>query len=272
MKHIVSYKIATPIMVAQFWLILSGIAGQDRQLTELLARLADKRFDRSILYALEGHPYDRRILPALQQAFESRVIKNEKQAIAVSILRLGGKSDKYFNFLADYARAAVEDRTPFYMKVDANGQELRGEFSAEFLNWCALNGKAPQSTAALQVGAYPEDVLALARAQDPRALPVLRRALDSPYPNVVSFAVEGLGRLQDIDAIPLIAKAAERLPQAQRVIAMALPWYARPEADALMERLEPDRRSRNFHKAQVERGRLLEIRQVLRRASTVQPK
>ena len=40
---------------------------------------------------------------------------------------------------------------------------------AAFENWCAQNGKDPKSIAALQIGVYPESVLALAKVQDPRA-------------------------------------------------------------------------------------------------------
>ena len=79
-------------------------------------------------------------------------------------------------------------------------------------------------------------------AQDSRAAELFREGLDSPNPLVVSLSVQGLGRLQDATAIPLIAKACERLPRsAIRGISMQLPWFSRPEADALMQRLTPDR-------------------------------
>jgi hypothetical protein len=56
----------------------------------------------------------------------------------------------------------------------------------------------------LQFGTYPQDLEALASAQDPRAREIFRKGLDSPQPLVVVLSVEGLGRLQDAAAIPLI--------------------------------------------------------------------
>lgn len=250
-------KTAAFLTVATMWLAPRGAVGQD-EVTTLLGQLAGNGLDRSALLALEGHPPDPRIIPGLEAAFESREAKNDKQAIAVTLLRLGEKSDKYFDFLAGFARVAVEDRTPYF-------QVNRGQFTLEFEAWCAQHGKDPRTVASIQIGVYPEDVLALAKSQDPRAAELFRKGLESRNPTVVGFCVEGLGRLQDVTAIPLIAKAAERLPGAKRAIAMQLPWYGRFEAYQLMERLEPDRRSREFHIDQVERARLAEAKRVLSR-------
>jgi len=234
-----------------------GAVGQD-DLATLLGRLAGKGLDHSALIALEGHPPDPRIIPGLEAAFGGREAKDEKQWIAVALLRLGDKSEKYFDFLAGFVRVAVEDRAPFPV-------EKRGEFTAEFQNWCANNGKDPQ-TAASQVAAYTRDGHFLAMGQDPRATDLFRRGLESPNVTVVAFCVEGLARLQDVAAIPLIAKAADRFPPgAWRAIAMQLPWFGRLEAYQLMERLEPDRRSREFQIDQVERTRLAEANRVLSR-------
>ena len=48
------------------------------------------------------------------------------------------------------AREAVEDSAPSFIRTDANGVSVRGEFSAEFLNWCVLHGKDPRAVAAIQ--------------------------------------------------------------------------------------------------------------------------
>src|SRR5438552_1883049 len=98
MKHPGLCSIAIFISLSQFSSVLPNAGGQE-QLTDLLSKLGGKRLDKSVLYALEGHPPDHRILPALEEAFDHRQDKNEKQAIAVTLLRLGIKSDKYFDFL-----------------------------------------------------------------------------------------------------------------------------------------------------------------------------
>ena len=186
--------------------------------------------------------------------------------LAVTLLRLGEKASRYFEFLAGYAREAIEDRSPFFAKYDSNGRAIRGEFSAEFENWCARNGKDPRAIAAIQLGGQPEDVLMLAKAQDQRALELFRRGLDSPNPGVLGYSVQGLARLQDINSIPLIAGAADRLPSSERLaIAMQLPWYSRPEAEPLVRRLVPDRGLRDSLNAQVQKQQFDELTRTLRR-------
>jgi hypothetical protein len=239
--------------------------GQD-ELSKLLERLTTNTLDVSVLYSLEGQPPDARTIPALAAAFEQKELKKEKQWVAATLLRLGEKSDRYFDFLAGYAREAVEDRTPSFERYDANGRAIRGQFSAEFENWCAQNGKDPRAVTAIQLGVYPEDVLMLAKAQDQRALDLFKQGLDSPNPGVVGYSVQGLARLQDITAIPLIARTAERLPIGARgIIAMQLPWYSRPEAEPLIARLVPDQGLRDSLKREVQMQQFAELSRALRR-------
>jgi hypothetical protein len=89
---------------------------------------------------------------------------------------------------------------------------------------------------------------------------------------VVAYSVQGLGRLQDVAAIPLIEKAWERLPaDARRTIEMELPWYSRPEAEQLAVRLVPDPKTRDYDRRDVQRMQLLELQRVASRTSgTVQ--
>jgi len=256
-----------PAAQAAFALLLLALTviGQD-DLSALLAQLGDNQFEILAVGALEAHTPDPRIMPALEEAFDRRKAKEEKQEIAVTLIRLGNRSAKYFDFLAGFARAAVDDRTPFFMDFDQNGRAIRGQFSAEFLNWCAINHQDPKVTAAKQFG-YPKDVLSLARAKDPRAIEIFRKGLESPYPNVVGFSVQGLARLQDTAAMPLIEKACERLRGGRDAVAMELPWFATREAEALMERLMPDRNDRDFMTRQIQGLRLIELRQSVSRAA-----
>jgi hypothetical protein len=238
----------------------------DDDVAGLVIRLHSERLDVTAIYALEAHRPDPRIIPALASAFDNRKSKRDRQKIAGTLLRLGERSEKYFDFLAHYAQSAVDDRAPSFAKYDSNGRPIKGQFSAEFENWCAQNGKDRRSVAALQVSEYPEDILALGEAEDSRSIPILRQGLDSPYPMVVALSVQGLGRLRDIAAIPLIASVAERFPEKSRAIAIELPWYAWPEAEALRVRLVPDRKARDFDAADVEAVRSIERKRVLSRS------
>ncbi len=189
--------------------------------------------------------------------------------LAATLIRLGMQSGLYFDYLAGYARAAVEDRTPFFPKYDAQGRFLRGEFSAAFENWCAQNKKDPRTVAATQFSVYPEDVLILAQAQDPRAGELFRKGLDSPNLLVFGYCVQGLGRLRDGSVIPLIAQVADRVTVGDRLaIAMQLPWYSLPEAERLLLRLVPDRGTRDHLRDDVHRIRLAELNRALQRSGS----
>jgi HEAT repeat protein len=240
---------------------------------ELLATLRSDRLDASDLWKLESQPTDSRTIPALKAAFQSRTEKGAKQRIAATLLRLGERAGPYFDFLAGYATEAIEDRTPSFIKYDSSGHSVRGQFSAAFENWCAQNAKDMRAVAAIQIHDYPEDLLMLAQADDPRARDLFRRGLESPNELVVAFSVQGLGRLQDIAALPLIAKALQDLPvDARNAVALQLPWFERPEADGLMERLLPDPKLRDYVTSQIRQQRLIEIKRVLSRTGSTTQK
>ena len=239
----------------------------------LLGRLSEKPLDQRVLWKIEAQRTDPRTIPALEAAFAKRQIKREKQWIAVTLLRLGDKSADYFNYLAGYAKEAVEDRTPFFERFDQEGRPVRGQVSAELENWCALNHKDPKQVAGMQFAVYPTDVRALAQAEDRRAIQLFERGLDSPYPGVVAYSVQGLGRLNVVAAIPLISQAVERIPAGERgAIAMELPWYAGGDAEQLFERLIPSAPYRDHLRGRVQMQRDPELKRILSREGRAVPK
>jgi hypothetical protein len=247
-------------------LCLSPLAIAQSEADDLLVKL-DGPLD-NVLLRLESLPLEAKTLPALRAEFERRQEKGEKQKIASTLLRLGDTSDRYFQFLAGYAKAAIDDRTPLWEKFDREGRWVRGEFSAEFETWCELNHRKPSEVAAIQFRVYTEDVKFLAEIDDRRSIDLLRRGLESPYPGVVAYSVEGLGRSQDVSAIPLIARAFERLPVGDRMgVAVQLPWYASPDAYQLMVRLDPNPRSREYSIQMVQMQRQGELKRIQSRTS-----
>jgi hypothetical protein len=214
---------------------------------------------------LEGQPPDPRILPALESAFERGKTAEEKQWIAATLIRLGEKSSTYFEYLADQANEAISDRTPFFVKYD-HGKSVSGEFDAGFLNWCAENHKNPREIAALQLNVYFNDVRILAYAQDPRALTLLRAGLESPNVLVVASSVEGLGRLHDAAALPLIEKSLDRAELADRTaIARQLCWFRVPQAERLFEKFVPNVEMRDYHRREIQMLQFSEENRALRR-------
>ena len=241
-------------------------AGAPDELGNLLGQLTKGPFEKATLLALEGQPDDGRVVPALHFAFTQAADKSEKQWIASTLLRLGDSTQEYSDFLIDSATEALEDRSPLFADYDSDGNMVKGRFSAKFEVWCRANGKDPRSVAALQFGTYPEDVLVLARARDPRAKEALRRGLQSPNPLVVGYSVQGLARIQDVSAIPIIAAMAENSPASTRtLISMNLPWYSAVNATLLIERLTPDLKVRAPLVRQVQAEQLLDQQNALRR-------
>ena len=255
------------IALSALVLLLASISGvAQSELDSLLEKLASGPLGNT-LWQLQNQPADSGTIPALRAAFEKRTDKAEKQEIAVTLLRLGEKADRYFNFLASYASQAINDHTPLFQKYDQDGRGVRGELSPVFEIWCATNHKDPMEVVGIQLYTYPQDVLALAKAGDPRALDLFRRGLESENPAIVALSVQGLGRLNETSALPAIAKAGDRLQSSDRfVISTELPWFGTPEAYQLMERWDPNPRSRQLHTHQIEQTRQDEALAALHRA------
>jgi hypothetical protein len=197
--------------------------------------------------------------------------KREKQLSAITLIHLGDQSDIYFDFLAQYAKRAIDDRTPSFLKYDRAGKAMKGQYSPAFENWCAQNGKTPKTMEEFQSGSAM-DVLLLAWAQDPRAEGLFVRGLDSPQEFVIMYSVQGLGRLQAASAIPKIERVSDHLPaEAASGVAMQLAWFSDLRAYQLMQRLMPDERLRNFNRELIRRQREAEIERIIRRSGGSAP-
>jgi hypothetical protein len=257
--------VMTIILLAVALLFALPSSAADEPVDALIARLREPTLERSVVWQLEGTPAQERIGIALRSAFAERNAKDEKQWIAVALLRMGDPDSALYEFLAKYAREAIEDRTPYFQKYG-----VRGQFSAEFEGWCLANHADPRTVAARQFGEYPDDVRYLAEATDVRARDLLRRGLESPNPGVVMYSIQGLGRLQDTEVLPQIAVTAQRIGSV--ALLMELPWYGQGAANELMERLAPDPKLRQGYIRQVEIARTSEQQMAARRTGKPQPK
>jgi len=266
MKNLTSAGIAmlNAILGAQVMLAPNVLAQGD--LDGVLRRLSEEPLDGATLVQIESRPPDPRIIPALEAAFADKGAKEEKQKIASSLIRLGDRSGVYFEFLAAYVRLAIADRSPLFLEYDEHGRSIRGAISAEFENWCALNHKDQSEIIGRQLYGYPSDVLNLAQANDTRAVDLFQEALDSPYPGVIGFAVQGLGRLNAVSAIQRISDSVDRLHAGDRsVVASQLPWFAGGQAEQLLQRLVPIAAYRDRYRQDVQRQRDGELKRVLSR-------
>jgi hypothetical protein len=256
------------VLIVLLWpaATLSVVAAQDK-LGPLLVRLSKGPVDGSILYKLEGQPPDPRILPALRDAFDKVSAKTEKQQIAAALLRLGEKTNTYFDYLAGYATIAIEDRTPTFFMYDSKGQPISGQLDPGFENWCAQNRKNPRDVARLLLYDYPQDVQVLASAAEPRATELFRRGLQSTNTLVIAYSAQGLGRLKDSTAVALIRKTCDLLTVGDKLaIAMQIPWFGSIEAEQLLQDLAPEPNMRDYLKRMVYLQQLLDLNNARRRA------
>jgi len=155
---------------------------------------------------------DQNAIPSLKRLFQEATDKPQKQTIAQLLMIFEIQDQEYFEFLAAYARQAVDDPIPSPVQFDDAGRSVSGdEYGEEFLTWCAENRLKPEE-AAMKALVYAADVTILGHTGDPRGYEILLRALDSPNYMIVAQAASGLGRIGDRRAIPLILEAALRTP------------------------------------------------------------
>ncbi len=136
---------------------------------------------------------------ALLEEYYARTTDPEiKEGVASALVRLVDKNEAYWKFLLVLATPAVESDAPAY---------------------------------ALAVGDMPFSLGPLARAEDPRGVPLLRDALASPNFFVASLAAEGLAQANDVASVPLIIDACKRLPpDMARFLADSLLFFNDPQA------------------------------------------
>jgi HEAT repeat protein len=160
-----------------------------------------------------------------------------KGKIAVALVRLGDKDDTYWNYLATRAAAAIESDAPFQGSVDPQGNWHQ---SPEFTAWAKAHYGSPSEASEDARVWLPGRVLMLGQTDDPRAIPLLRRALWSPNYLIEAAGVMGLAELQDKDSIPLIIQAVQRAPaEAATAVALWLPYFDDPRAQSAADTYLP---------------------------------
>jgi hypothetical protein len=205
--------------------LISGIA-QSQDTKTLQERISVRPFNTTVIGDVE-RSRDPLLIPALRKAFEESEGKREKQSIAGTLIILGDKDAKYFEFLASFAKRAVESGAPNFWTYGPDGMIVKGAVNKEFERWCKDHGLDVQHELAAEFRTYPQDLNMLTAAHDPRARDILRRGLTSRNPLIITSAACGLALLQDRASVPEIIAAASRFPVKEDgfLIAGALSLY-----------------------------------------------
>jgi HEAT repeat protein len=220
------------------------LSGQ-QEVGELVAKALQNPADEEVVMrAIVSLKNPTAMIPAYRELFTVLTEKRLRQRLALALLGAGQKDDAYFGELAKYAQAAVASVAPNPFEKTVDGSDIKDHVNPAFIRWCEDN-HAQLSDCGKTVMEYGPDVVMLAYAKDPRAVPILRQALNTDNVGVIDSAVRGLAWLKDTDSIPLIAQNLRRFPPTlSALIASALADFDDPRAGPLLDRFVTDPRWR----------------------------
>jgi hypothetical protein len=166
-------------------------------------------------------------IPVLKDQFLRSQDSLDKAHIASALVRLGEKDDTYWEYLVTVATPGIDGEVPDLFSYDAQGKPALGAGpSPEMAAWAKSHNVSLERDPIEVMGSIVGPVKYLAMTGDPRAIPLLRRALLSPNYMIENQAALGLAEAQDVDSIPLIVMACKRAPaEAAGLIAVSLIYF-----------------------------------------------
>jgi len=158
--------------------------------------------------------------------------------IASMLVSRGVKDPKYFQFIFELARQAIETDIPSPVAFGKDGHFVPHFTPPDFVAWCNLRKIEPRQAALDAWYHLPGRVIPLAASGDPRGFSLLAKGLKSPNYMVVKMSAEGLARINDARAIPLIIEACKKSPvEVTSDIATYLVYFDNAAAQAAVDRL-----------------------------------
>jgi len=178
-------------------------------------------------------------VPELEKQFQMTDDALLKPSVASALVRLGDKRPVYWDYLVEKATEAIDSDAPYPAKCDADGKLVPG-VSPEFANWAKAHTMSVDSAVNDAALLLPSAVLLLGDTLDPRAIPLLRRGLDSPNFMIQADAAMALADLHDKASIAMIIQACRRAPaDTAFAIADALLHFDDPEAQRAANEFRP---------------------------------
>ncbi len=144
-------------------------------------------------------------IPGLEKVFARESDPWRRLVSAATLIELGSTEQQYWDFVEAAVRQAMAYRGPNPIKRSESGRMLDGKLSDEFIAWCGARNVDPIAYyGGMAYGDEARLFRVLAFFQDRRLIPLLREALQSNNPYVVSAAGMGLGNRGDIEGLNLI--------------------------------------------------------------------
>jgi hypothetical protein len=192
-------------VVLMMGILIPLARGQDQAVLDKLLAELNVTVDSGTLHKLQqyGGP---RVIAALRVAFETREEKRSRQDLAITLIRLGDKDDKYYRYLEAFAKEAVDSDAPDVFVYGADGVPLKPvQWSPEFYAWSARHNMTIDAAVKQALQTFPSDIGLFAEAaMDPRGTELLRRGLQSHNLLVVSTCALILAGINDTASIPLV--------------------------------------------------------------------
>lgn len=195
-----------------------------------LMSLLDADVDRPAVINRLRKSRDKRAIPGLKKAFANGKLPATRRAAAAAIVALGERDEKYWNFVAEPAKGAVERDAPFV--TVSNGKER----SPEFVAWCKKTGCDEKAATQEMLTDDPQNVLTLSMTEDARAVPMLMKGLRSKNSLVVGFSARGLAAIGHKPAIEQMVSTAEKNPSSALSIGKYLALFDDPGAQSAAKR------------------------------------
>lgn len=165
-------------------------------------------------------------IPALEDYFTRTTDPDIKAGVASALVRLGDKNEIFWTYLVTLAKPAIESDAPTPTDVGHTN-------SPEFTIWAEDHNLSLEAAEMLVMQELPRRLAPLAKTGDPRGVPLLRKALNSPNLFVSSIAADGLAQANDTSSVPLIIAACKRLPASvAHLLADTLLFFDDPQAQS----------------------------------------
>lgn len=188
-------------------------------------------------------------IPILKEQFDRVGDQLIKGKIAAALVRLGDKDQAYWNFLVEFAKPALESDVPDYIGYDSHGKAVPGP-SPQFQTWAKAHNLPAESQPEDSARISSAGIVFLGWSEDPRAVPLLRKALLSPNHMLEIFAALGLAEIGDKDSIPFIIEACRKAPaEPATVIARALVYFDDNSAQSAVDEFIPKDLAKGYRDA-----------------------
>jgi hypothetical protein len=193
-------------------------------------------------------------VPIMREKFSALIIRDknneempsddllDKLALASALVRLGARDDQFIKLLLEQGAAAADSDAPWPLVFDSKGKVIKGQMSPALVKWAESRKFHPGSVTGNQTYGVQLRLMPLTRIVEPRALPILRRALKSQNYYVQYLAAEGLAALGDKESIPSILDNWKKMPpELAEFAANILVYFDDPRTRAESEKLIKDK-------------------------------